>query len=199
MIPGGDETAVEPVATEPVATDPAAPGTPAGPDWTARDLEQITEIKTTLDGHVKRFVCQVGERSAGHVVVLYRMPAARRVHRVWLPAGTITVGYFWTDRPFNLYHWVTPQAAPLAHYFNIGDVVRLEHSILEWHDLAVDILATPDGRVEVLDEDELPTDLDPALRRHVTAARDQVLRELPRLVHESNEQSAQVISRLQAG
>ncbi len=190
---------MEHVATGSVATGPAAPGTPAGPDWTALVLEQITEIKTTLDGQVMRFVCEVGERSAGHVVVLYRIPAARQVQRVWLPAGTITVGYFWTDRPFNLYHWVTPQAVPLAHYFNVGDVVRLEHDILEWHDLAVDVLATPDGRVEVLDEDELPPDLDPALRRHVTATRDQVLRELPRLVRESNEQSAQVISRLRAG
>ena len=126
------------------------------------------------------------------MVVLYRVPGAREVHGVALPAGTMTVGYFWTARPFNLYHWVGPDGRTLAHYFNVGDVTRLEGDLLEWHDLAVDVLATPDGRVQVLDEDELPPDLDPALRRYVEAARDRILRDLPDLIAESEARSAEI-------
>ncbi|MGH2350400.1 MAG: DUF402 domain-containing protein, partial [Chloroflexota bacterium] len=136
--------------------------------------EQITEVKTTLSGRVDRFVCDVAERSAERVVAIYHIPAGRDVHGVWLPAGAITVAYFWTDRPFNLYHWVRPDGATLAHYFNVGDVTRYEGATLEWSDLAVDILVTPDGRVQVLDEDELPADLDAAVRRYVESARDRV-------------------------
>jgi hypothetical protein len=159
--------------------------------------EQITEVKTTLSGRVDEFVCDVVERSTDHVVVIYRIPGpGRDVHGVWLPGGTITVGYFWTARPFNLYHWVGPDGRTIAHYFNIGDVRRYEADRLEWHDLAVDILATPDGRVVVLDEDELPADLDPALLRSIAAARDEVLGNLRTLVLESERTSASVVERL---
>jgi predicted RNA-binding protein associated with RNAse of E/G family len=146
---------------------------------------RITEIKTTLGGRVDRFLCDVAARSATEVVVHYRVPRARDVHGVTLPAGTLTVGYFWTERPFNLYHWVAPDGSTLAHYFNVGDVTRLVGDVLEWRDLAVDVLATPDGRVQVLDEDELPPDLDPALRRYVDSARDRILSELPDLIRDS--------------
>ena len=159
-------------------------------------MRQITEVKTTLAGRVDCFVCDVVVRTGERVVALYRLPAAREVHGVGLPAGTVTVGYFWTDRPFNLYHWIGPDGATLAHYFNVGDVTRLDGDLLEWSDLAVDVLATPDGRVRVLDEDELPPDLDPAVRRYVAAARDRVLRDLPALIRESERESARVLRRL---
>ena len=155
------------------------------PEASAAPVARITEVKTGLDGRVDRFPCDVAARSASEVVVHYRIPEARDVHGVSLPAGTLTVGYFWTDRPFNLYHWVAPDGRTLAHYFNVGDVTRLSAGLLEWRDLAVDVLATPDGRVRVLDEDELPADLDPALRRYVEAARDRILAELPELIRDS--------------
>lgn len=159
--------------------------------------EQLTEIKTTLSGRVDEFVCDVVERSPEHATVIYRIPGpGRDVHGVWLPPGTITVGYFWKTRPYNLYHWVDPEGRTLAHYFNIGDVRRYEGDRLEWHDLAVDILATPEGRVTVLDEDELPADLAPALLRYVNAARDQVLGSLSVLIRESERTSAAVVERL---
>jgi hypothetical protein len=157
---------------------------------------QITEIKTTLGGRVERFPCDLVSRSPERLVVLYRVPAARRVHGVDLPAGALTVGYFWTTRPFNLYHWVESEGRTLAHYFNVGEVTRLSADTLEWRDLAVDVLATPDGRVLVLDEDELPPDLDPVLRGHIEDARDQVLRDLPDLVRDSEAESARIVESL---
>jgi hypothetical protein len=162
--------------------------------------ELLTEIKTTLSGRVDEFVCEVVERSPEHAIVVYRIPGpGRNVHGVWLPPGTVTVGYFWKARPYNLYHWVDPNGRTRAHYFNVGDVRRYDADRLEWRDLAVDILATPDGRVVVLDEDELPADLDLALRRYIDAARDEVLRGLERLIRESEHTSAVVVERLSGG
>ena len=161
-----------------------------------RTPARIVEIKTTLSGRVDRFVCDVAERSDERVVLIYRIGGpGREVHGVWLPAGTVTVGYFWPARPFNLYHWIGPDGATLAYYFNVGDVVRYERHELEWLDLAVDVLATPGGRVEVLDEDELPPDLDPDVRRYVEQTRDHVLRDLPALMQEAERDSAAILRR----
>ena len=37
--------------------------------------------------------------------------------------------------------------------------------MIEWRDLIVDVLALPGGRLDVLDEDELPAELPPGDRR----------------------------------
>jgi len=162
-------------------------------------LDQITEIKATLTGRVDRFVCDVVERTGDRIVVHYRLPAGRDLHGVWLPQGALTVGYFWPAQPYNLYHWLHPDGRTIAYYFNVGDVVRLEAHELEWHDLAVDVLATPAGRASVLDEDELPPDLDDATRRYVEAARDEILRDLPRLIAAAERESQQILRRLSGG
>ncbi len=158
-------------------------------------MNTITEIKTTLSGRVETFACDLVERTPGRVVVLYRLPHARVLHGVWLPPGAVTVGYFWRHRPYNLYHWVTSGGQTLAYYFNVGEIVRWEAEVLEWRDLVVDVLATPDGRVTVLDEDELPPDLDQATRRRIEAARDEVLHELSLLVAEAEAESRRLLHR----
>jgi hypothetical protein len=153
---------------------------------------QITEIKRTLSGRLDRFVCEVYSRDDEQLIVLFRLPRARDVHGVHLPEGTLTVGAFWRSRAYNLYHWVHSEHGTLAYYFNIGDVRSWGAAEFEWDDLAVDILATPGGRVQVLDEDELPPDLDPQRRAYILAARDEVLRDLPRLM-ETAEQTAALV------
>jgi hypothetical protein len=156
--------------------------TEAASEAVSKAASQITEIKRTLSGGESRYVCEVFERDAEWLRVIWRLPAAREVHGVLLPEGTITVGHFWRQRAYNLYHWTHPEGGTLAYYFNIGDVRSWGADEFEWDDLAVDVLATPDGRVQVLDEDELPADLAPGRRGYILAARDEVLRDLPRLI-----------------
>jgi len=64
---------------------------------------------------------------------------------------------------------------------------------LHWRDPIVDLLVTPDGRCRVLDEDELPPDLDPALRMRIAAARDAVLAGHPALLAEVERRSAALL------
>ena len=70
------------------------------------------------------------------------------VHGVDLPAGTISFGHFWTDRLYNVYHWLDADRRTLGFYFNIADRTRIAEAELEWRDLVVDVLATPAGRLE---------------------------------------------------
>ena len=162
--------------------------------------DRITEIKTSLakPGRTQSFACDVALRTEDCLVVYYRMTQDYILHGIPLKAGNLTVGYFWFDRPYNLYHWIDSDGATSAWYFNIGDVTSFDGSTLEWHDLAVDVLATPSGRIDVLDEDELPGDLDPALRSRIMHACDAVLASLAELTSDADITTARLLATVPA-
>lgn len=141
------------------------------------ELSAILEIKRTLDGREKRFDCRLLASGAdgGHVTVLWVAPAAMHVHGVDLPAGTVSVGHFWVDRHYNVYHWLDEARGTLGFYFNICDQTRIAPATVEWRDLTVDILALPDGRLDVLDEHELPAELPADVAAHIRAGKDAIL------------------------
>ena len=138
-------------------------------------LPEILEIKRTLDGREKRFPCRLIEGDRRQAVLLFVAPAAMHVHGIDLPAGTVTFGHFWTDRPYNVYHWLDGRNGTIAFYFNLADQTVIDLARLEWRDLTIDVLATPAGRVDVLDEDELPPELDAVTRAHIAEGKRAIL------------------------
>ena len=139
-------------------------------------LASIVEIKRTLAGEEKRFDCLRLAGNAEHVVVLWIAPAAMHVHGVDLPAGTVSFGHFWTGRRYNVYHWVDARRrTTMGFYFNVADQTRIAAGRIEWRDLVVDVLATPAGRLEVLDEHELPEVLDPEVAAHISDGKAAIL------------------------
>jgi hypothetical protein len=138
-------------------------------------LPTIVEVKHTLAGAEKRFECRLLARTATHLAVLWVAPSAMHVHGVDLPAGTVSIGHFWTDRNYNVYHWLSSDHSTIGYYFNIADRTSWTAQRLDWRDLAVDVLAMPGGRLEVLDEDELPPDLPADARAHVDAGKAALL------------------------
>jgi hypothetical protein len=140
------------------------------------DLAPILEVKRTLAGGEKRFDCRVLARGDRHLAVLWIAPSAMHVHGLELPAGTVSVGHFWTDRNYNVYHWLNRSHSTIGCYFNIADETAWTADRLTWRDLVVDVLATPAGRLDVLDEDELPAVLDAPTRAHLEAGKAAILR-----------------------
>jgi predicted RNA-binding protein associated with RNAse of E/G family len=139
------------------------------------ELPEILEVKRTLTGVEKRFDCRLLARTETQASVLWIAPAAMHVHGVDLPAGTISIGHFWTDRNYNVYHWVRSDASTIGFYFNIADRTVITPSQLSWRDLTLDVLAMPDGRLEVLDQDELPAALEDEARAHIEAGTSAIL------------------------
>jgi uncharacterized protein DUF402 len=139
----------------------------------ASALPSILEIKRTLDGREKRFDCRLLARAADgrHAAVLWIAPEPMHVHGVDLPAGTVSVGHFWSDRHYNVYHWLDPAGQTLGYYFNICDQTRIGAGTIEWRDLIVDVLAIPGRRLDVLDEDELPAQPSPEVAAHIAAGK----------------------------
>lgn len=137
-------------------------------------MQSITEAKTHLSGKLEEFSCELLFADQRETVVIYRMPKAMQLEDVKIPEGCTSVGYFWAHKPFNAYHWIDAQYRTLALYFNICDNTRISNDRIAWRDLAVDVLITPDARCRVLDEDELPNDLDPQLRQYINDASAQL-------------------------
>jgi len=144
-------------------------------------LPEVVEVKRYLDGRQKEFRCGLVDYDGRSAVLLYISSGPVELFGLALPAGTVTFGYYWADRDYNVYHWQHPEGGTIALYFNLADGTRLGRERLEWRDLAVDILATPCGRLEVLDEDELPADADPAVHATVERARHTILTDLDRI------------------
>lgn len=151
----------------------------------------ITERKTRLDGSATEFVCEPIVLEPGRRAVLRYVS-----DREWtiadtdirVPAGTVTVGHYWVDRPYNVYHWLAG-GRTLAYYCNVVTDTRIEADLVAYTDLVVDVLLHPSGAVDVLDEDELPHDLDPAHRRAIAKALE-VLIANPRFLMREIEQAS---------
>jgi predicted RNA-binding protein associated with RNAse of E/G family len=145
---------------------------------------EILEVKRTLDGSVLTFPCVAVEITPRRAVLVYRAAGSRRVGGLELPLGTITVAYYWADRPYNVYHWLAPTGDTLAWYFNISGPARIGDGRVEWEDLEVDVLVTPDLQAQVLDEDRLPATLAAWQQAAIAAARARVLHEYAAVARE---------------
>jgi uncharacterized protein len=155
---------------------------------------EVLEVKHRLDGTVKTYACEGVQLSGDHAIVLYRLPGAGRVADVELPAGTLTVAYYWADRPYNVYHWIAPSGHTLAYYFNLSGPPRIGAGRVEWEDLEVDVLVTPDRQFRVLDEDAVPPSAAARLPE-IARARDRVLAEWPSVTAAVERASGPIVAR----
>jgi hypothetical protein len=160
----------------------------APPDSFLAGLPEILEVKTTLQGERKEFRCRVLARTGAAVgdavTVLFIADRPYQVADLLLPAGTVTFGHFWGGRPYNVYHWLTPEGRTLGHYFNLSSNTVIGEQMLAWTDLAVDVLARPGAPAEVLDEAELPETLDRETLMTIAEATRAVLNDAPEIVAE---------------
>ncbi|HEY3248360.1 MAG TPA: DUF402 domain-containing protein [bacterium] len=143
----------------------------------------IKEIKHTLAGGRQEFVCRLLERSPDRAVLLYPIVQARRVADIVLPANTLTYAYYWTDRPYNVYHWVDADGRTIAFYINLSNHTSIRQDAVEWFDLAIDLLITPDGAIRVLDEEDT-AETSPGARAQIIAAQARALADREALLAE---------------
>jgi predicted RNA-binding protein associated with RNAse of E/G family len=165
----------------------------------AAGLPTIVEIKETLAGQRKDFRCHLIERGPGGATVLFVSTTRYDVAGLALPAGTVTLGHFWENRDFNVYHWLTPTGETLAHYFNLCADTVIAPDTIRWRDLAIDVLVRPGAGPVILDEDELPGDLEPDLHARIDRARRAVLEQYGEVVAELERRASALWPRLQGG
>jgi Protein of unknown function (DUF402) len=158
----------------------AKPGWEASGRATLRSVDTTVEVKRTLDGKVVEYPCKsVLFEPEARAVILCEIAEAEPVvgGRLTLEPGTRSYGFFWLDRPYVPYHWLV-EGETMLHYVNLGRVVTLEETRVVWDDYAVDVLVWPDGRVEVVDEDEVPPATDESILTFIADAKARLLDEL---------------------
>ena len=155
----------------------------------------ITERKTRLDGSVVEYACEALLVEPGRrAVVRYVTEQDRPLEGtdLVLRKGTVTVGHFWTDRPYNVYHWLD-RGRTIALYMSIASDTTIERAAIAYRDLVVDILIRPSGAIEILDEDELPPSIEPRYRLAIAKALETGVTEARRLVAEIERETRAVL------
>lgn len=125
-------------------------------------MRTVLERKVRLDGSVEEWTCELLALESGrYAAVRYVVPEERRLGdtELVLPAGTVTIGHYWADRPYTAYHWLAGELT-LGVYCSVAELLRVEPEGIVYLDLAVDVLFVPGGGVAVLDEHELPSDIE---------------------------------------
>jgi len=146
----------------------------------------ITERKTRLDGSVVEYVCErIAVEPGRHAIVRYVTDRDRTLEGsdLVLRTGTVTIGHFWVDRPYNVYHWLERERT-IAFYVNIATDTAIDDAAVSYTDLVVDVLLRPSGAIEVLDEDELPPTLEPRYRLAIAKALEVCITDPRRLIAE---------------
>ena len=147
---------------------------------------RIVERKTRLDGTVVDYPCEaLVVEPARRAVVRYVTERDRALEgtNLVLRAGTVTIGHFWVDRPYNVYHWLDGDRT-IALYVSIATDTTIEESVIAYTDLVVDVLVRPTGALDILDEDELPPTLEPRHRLVIAKALEVCVTEAKRLIAE---------------
>lgn len=142
----------------------------------------ILEVKEKLNGERHEFASALLAAAPDEVITLYVLPRDGGLGGVPLTVGTRCLGYFWAARAYNVYHAVDAAGQTLVFYINLSDRTVITPEAITWRDLIVDVVVTPDGQCRVLDEDEVPPDLDPDLAAAIDAARDDLLANHPTIL-----------------
>jgi protein associated with RNAse G/E len=106
------------------------------------------EIKHHLDGRRDEWPCEALSVTETLAVVRFVLPEPIRD----VPAGAVTVGFFWRDRSYNLYVFRSPN---LGYRFDVVTDVRIRPDRVQYLDLLLDVRVLPDGTVRVEDQGEV--------------------------------------------
>ncbi len=151
------------------------------------------------------FECELLDFTSDHAILQYTLEEGRAVDMVYLPAGTVTLALYYPNRGYNLYFWASalkatrdrgaskraagsasaPSPREIGWYFNIAEPLEMTREEIAYRDLVVDVLVLPDGTAKVLDEDELPADLDAGLAEKIAETRVDLLENRLSIIEEA--------------
>lgn len=140
----------------------------------------------------ERLVVEPGKRAVLRYVIDRERPVAHT--DIVLRPGDVTVAHYWVDRSYNAYHWLRGDRT-IAHYFSIATGTTIDEGVVAYTDLVVDVLVRQSGELTVLDEEELPPDLDPAHRAAIARALESIGTNPRRLVVEIERESRAALGR----
>jgi len=153
------------------------------------------ERKRLLSGGEVTYECELVTLQKSFGILRYVLDSRCQVGSLTLLPGMVSYGFYWTGRPYTLYLWWSNAGDRVGYYFNLADSIHLSERVFAWRDLALDILVHPAGRVEIIDEEQIPSQLDEGLRAYIESAKELVLQDYRSVIEEANEALKGVILR----
>ncbi|MBA4179567.1 MAG: hypothetical protein C0506_03170 [Anaerolinea sp.] len=124
--------------------DPAAIGSP------------YLERKLKPDGSWREYRCTLLHRAPGLVVVRFVMEKGGVIFGtpIEVPPRSVSHGYFWARRPYNLYRMRMADGPLIAHRFDAVTNVIIREDEVSYRDLVLDWWVLPDGAIFEEDHEE---------------------------------------------
>ena len=130
------------------------------------------------------------------MILRYVNPVAAGVADRILPAGTETAAWYTQDEGFVLWKMDDPAGRLIGHLFHLVRDLTVHDDRVSYTDLLLDIWVDPEGGMQVLDEDELDTEVQEGrvgeedrararvLERDVTSRAVELVEELDRVLQQ---------------
>ena len=106
---------------------------------------------------MREYGCTLLHMSGGLAVVRFVMGRGGTITGlpIEVPPDSISDGYFWRRRPYNVYRMRRRDGSIIAHRFDAVTDVRFDDDAVTYRDLVLDWWVTADGAVIEEDRDEL--------------------------------------------
>ncbi|MCF7886364.1 MAG: DUF402 domain-containing protein [Candidatus Marinimicrobia bacterium] len=151
------------------------------------------EIKKHFKGDHQEYDCQLLTINNGMGILKYILEENHKVVNVKLEPGDLTYGFYWEEQSYNLYKWKDPAGRLKGNYFNIADRIKLTKERFAWRDLILDILITPDNEVYVIDEDEIPNNINRRVKEYIYTGKRYILQNYPGIIAETDRKLENII------
>ena len=116
----------------------------------------VIERKLKPDGTVREYPCTLLHLERGLAVVAFVMARGGTIPGlpVVIPPGSVSYGYFWKRRPYNLYRMKRGDGSIIAHRFDALAEVSLGAGVVSYRDVVLDWWVLPGGEIIEEDRDE---------------------------------------------
>ena len=139
------------------------------------------EIKKLYSGLERQYLCDLIYLEKPFGILQFILDKDYHVGNLFLPKGTISLGFFWENRPYNIYQWFDKEIL-IASYFNISDSTQLFPNKFVWRDLILDILITANSSYKILDEDELEIIKDKEIMQYIRQSKLQIIQDYKMII-----------------
>ena len=114
------------------------------------------ERKKKADGSWREYRCSLLHLEPGLVIVRFVMERGGSIPGtpIMVTPGSVSDGYFWSRRPYNLYRMRRADGSIIAHRFDAVTDVVIGEAEVSYRDLVLDWWVLPDGLVLEEDRDE---------------------------------------------
>jgi predicted RNA-binding protein associated with RNAse of E/G family len=121
------------------------------------------EIRLHKNKAPQEFLCSLLFRTHDYLVLAFQSHTSSRVNGRLIEKGSTTTAHYWSNRNYTLWKFIDSGHNLIGYLFYICTDVVFGKSSLTYMDLELDIWIDPDGRVSILDQEEVNACLEKGL------------------------------------